>query len=302
MSIWDYSKISGVPSPFQLTLGEGQTELTKIELNSRPVFLKHEYTNPNGSFKDRSLAYQLSWYHSQGISKFAISSSGNAAVSAAAYCDANDLELTVFVSKNIDGSKLERITKFEGELIKVIQSLKPKSECIQFSNTNGATNLRGSKDDIAIIGFKTIAYEIASQLPAVDAIFSPTSSGTSIVGIYQGFQEENLRPQIHICQTTRIHPIAKEFDFGFTTTTSSLANAIVDRVAARKPQVQEIVKNTGGQGWVISDQELMEAEDVLKQKLNISISYNSLLAVAGFLKTVKNGASYPNPVIILSGL
>lgn len=302
MSIWDYSKISGVPSPFQFTLGEGQTELTRIEVNSRPLYLKHEYKNPNGSFKDRSLAYQLSWYHSQGVGKFAISSSGNAAVSAAAYCDANDLELTVFVSKNIDSAKLERIAKYEGEMIKIVQSLKPKSECIQFANSSGATNLRGSKDDIATIGFKTIAYEIATQLPAVDAIFSPTSSGTSIVGMYLGFQEEHLNPQIHICQTTRIHPIAKEFDFGFTPTTSSLANAIVDRVAPRKGQVQEIIRNTGGQGWVISDQELMDAEDVLKQVINTALSYNSLLAVAGYLKAVKNGANFTNPVIILSGL
>lgn len=297
MSIWNYNKINDVSLDFQLSLNEGSTPLEPVQFEGQTVNLKLETHNPNHSFKDRSLAYQISAYHEMDKNRFVISSSGNAAISAAAYIQLMDAQLDIFVSNNVNPDKLSILRSFEDEKIKIHLSQKAKSDAIKHASAIDAINLRGSKDDYAIVGFKTIAYEIADQFPEVDAVFVPCSSGTSSLAIYQGFREVGLNVQLHICQTSKIHPIAKEFDTHFTQTTSSIADAITDRVAPRKADVLTAIKSSHGFGWIVSDEMLKELYD----QFGGEYSYNSLLSLGGLKKAKQNGFTFSNPVAIISG-
>lgn len=321
--IWRYKNIKGIKKEFMLTQEEGDTPLEQVLLSS-PILeeqilvkYKREDLNPTGSFKDRSLAYQISYYKQKGEKTVLISSSGNAAISAVSYCKLAGINIHIFVSDNISKDKKKRLevvqtygdvnTPNSKESKAVIHySLTPKSDAIKFAKENKLVNLRPSFDDSAIEGFKTLGYEIARIADVVDSIFIPCSSGTSTIGIFNGLvemQEElNIKlPQIHIVQTTKVQPIAKEFDRNYFETKDSLADAIVDRVANRKEKVLEVVEKTKGSGWVISDEEIIEIKETLDKK-DIQFSNTAALSFAGIMKAIKNGAKFESPLAIISGL
>jgi threonine synthase len=301
MSIWKYQQLNNIEPKYQLTLNEGATRLVTKNINNRDVSFKFENENPNGSFKDRSLAYQLSSKIAEGHANFVVSSSGNAAISAAAYAKLAGVTLHIFVSEHINMGKLNALQGMTTEKIILMKSLRPKSDAIQYSRETGAYNLRGSADETAVTGFKTIAYELAEQAPKIDAVFVPCSSGTSSAGIMLGFAEMKLNPGLHICQTARINPMASSYDKDFAPAATSLADAIVDKVARRKQQINDFIQQSNGSGWVLSDAELDQSLAELEKLGFTGMSYNSALAFAGFIKAMKAGLPCVNPVIILSG-
>lgn len=318
MSIWSFEDFkNSIDSKYQLTLGEGNTPIDNIDIDGVEVVFKREDQNPNRSFKDRSLAYQISKYYQDGVKKFVISSSGNAAVSAAAYCGLVGLELDVFVSENIPEYKLLSIPspspflRREGDVcVKVHKVMRPKSDAIKFARETGAVNLRGSMDDNAIVGFKTLGYELAKQVPDADGIFTCCSSGTSAVGIRDGYTPPSppynrvgtIVPQIHIVQTTKINPIGKEFDNDFEATEDSIANAVSDRVAHRKQRVVDLIHETKGTGWVVGDNEIRNAKEFLVSKGIEIEGYNAYVGFAGYLKAVKSGLKFEKPVVLITGI
>ena len=302
--IWSYKSLAKVPKDFRLSLSEGNTPIKQLTVAEQLVMVKDENSNPNGSFKDRSLAYQISNYIAQGKTKFVISSSGNAAISAAAYVGLAGGSLTVFVSDQINPLKLAKLNELVDDKIELIQSKKAKSDAVLFAKENDCINLRGSQDQTAIDGFKTIAYEIIEQFPEIDSIFLPCSSGTSAIGIHKGFKEHKKNVRIFICQTTKICPMASIFDKDYVKSEKSFADAITDRVALRKDEVVQIVKLSGGSGIVVNDAYLYQAK-TLAESQNLYYSYNSLLALAGFMKfkaSANSNNQVFNPLVLASGL
>jgi len=311
MSIWSFPQINKlVNQKYQLTLNEGNTPLEKYIINGgiNFVVIKREDKNPNGSFKDRSLAFQISKKLEMGIKELVISSTGNAAISAIAYAKLSMLKLHVFISPKIPKEKMMKIKAAQNDNIRIYISNKAKSDAIKLSKKKNIINLRGSIDYDAIIGYKTISYELAKQNPEIDAIFVPVSSGTNVIGIYKGYsdlmrnKEISIIPQIHIVQTERIYPIAKVFDKEFERKNTSIALAITDKVAHRKQEVLNIIKKTNGFGWIISDDMIRNAIRLAKI-LNINNnSPNSNLSLAGYLKSKAKGYKFNNPCLIFSGL
>ena len=303
--IWEleYLKKSGIPENFRFSLGEGDTPLVKMLFLDTQIGVKNEYDNPNASFKDRSLAYQIAYHVNKGSKRFAISSSGNAAISAAAYCTKARVELDIYVSGKINPAKLEKIENYLNNKIRLHQSNRPKSDAIKFAKQTGAYDLRGSVDDAALVGYRSLAYELVQQLPEIDALFIPCSSGTSTLGIAEGFTQLKKNVRVYICQTEKINVIAHELDSEFKPSALSLADAIVDRVARRKEQVLELIANSKGGAFVISDALLKETKALLQNTVAAGFSYNSLLGFAALLKAQKAKIKLPfsYPVVLASG-
>lgn len=313
--IWQHEIISrDIAEGYKLTLGEGNTPLQFLTIDGVSVGFKREDLNPNRSFKDRSLAYQVAFYAQQGKKDFVISSSGNAATSAIAYCSLASANLTVFVSDDIPEYKWESIqsvikkysadVKFNNSKVIVIKSKRSKSDAIKYALQNNAQNLRGSVDENAVVGFKTISYELSTQYPDADAIFTCCSSGTSTLGIYNGYLDLSNKeiPKLNIVQTSKVYSIAKEFDTNFVGSNDSLANAVSDKVAHRKSQIINVINQTHGFGWVVDDGDLKRAKEILVQESIDIEGYNAYVGFAGYLKAIENGKKYKNPVCIISGI
>lgn len=331
--IWKYSDKfqPQIKKEFQLSIDEGETPLDSfpefarsIGLNS--LFLKREDKNPTGSHKDRGLVYQISAYLQQGKDEFVISSSGNAAISAIECAQKAGAKLHVYLSHNLSISKIERLNKtFEKELlsqhlfyvgsdllynnIAIHIVARPKVEAFRFAKKNDLPFLRGSTDEFAAEGFKTIAFEIYDKVPEIDSVFIPCSSGTTTEGIYNGFQmirdelpiEDSWKiPQLHIVQTEKVNTIAKEFDKDFTEEKESLAKAIVDRVGHRKSDIIKHIIDTDGFGWVVSDEWIKKGNGVL-QSLGVNCSAEGGAAMGALLKALDKGWQIDNPVVLITG-
>lgn len=279
-----------VETKFRLTINEGNTEVQAID----GIYLKREDQNPTGSVKDRGLAYQISALVQQGHKKFTISSSGNAAISAAAYCELAVAELTVFVSPKIKTNKLKKLKVYKN--INIKRSLRAISESTLFAKENNYYNLRPSKDPLGSVGYQTVAYELQKQLPETQAIFFPVSSATTLVGIGEGYK--NNLPQLHAVQTTKINPLASEFNKNFIETETSLADALVAKTMPRKKQALNLIKQSNGSGWIVSDKQIKEAHNWLKKR-KIKTSYEGAAALAGYFKAKKSNWNFQGPVVIL---
>lgn len=271
------------------------------------LYLKREDLSQYGSHKGRSIPHMIKTYFDQGIRNFVISSSGNAALAAIhtiAKHNKNNpstpLSLKIFVGEKINQAKLENLKAVSNNLsaININQVKNPKQMAFQMDKDGKAKTLRQSNDDLALIGYHSLAEEL-NLIPNLEAIFVPTSSGTTAQALGEWFATHHPSVQIHIVQTTAVHPIAKEFDKQFTKQNESVAEAIVDNIAHRKDKVMEIIKKSNGSGWIASDEEINEAIKIVKETTEIEISPNSALSVAGLKKAIKLGYKFSGSVACL---
>jgi threonine synthase len=246
-------------------------------------------------------------YAKEGCEDFVITSSGNAALAAVEAVQAHNrnnptkLRLTVFVGQNINPEKLKRlITIIEDPLVKMEQTENPKQSAFQIDKDGKAKNLRQSTDDAALEGYTELAEEL-DKIPNLSAIFIPTSSGTTAQAVGEAFLKLTQKPQIHIIQTPACCPIASVIasEAKQSSTTTSIADAIVDHVAHRKEKVLEVIKNSQGSGWVVTDEEIKNAIKLVKENCEIVISPNSALSVAGLIKAKQNNWEIEGAVVCL---
>ncbi len=266
-----------------------KTPLVKID----DFYIKREDLNATGSAKDRAIGHQVSNLIAKGFNSAVISSTGNAAISAIYYCRQSHIDLTIFVSPTIDPNKLTLINKSG---FKVIQSHKAISDAFKFAKTNHAYNLRQSTDPVALAGYQTIGQEILDQLPKIDSIYVPVGSGTSLLGISQSLPK-NVK--IYAVQPASNPHIAKFFDQDYQPESTSLTDSLTAKFTPLKNQIKSFLKNRGG-GCVVSNQQVDKAYQFLLAK-DITTSYESALALAGYFKSKAKNLAGLFPVIIFSG-
>ncbi|PJA47269.1 hypothetical protein CO172_02375, partial [Candidatus Uhrbacteria bacterium CG_4_9_14_3_um_filter_36_7] len=95
-------------------------------------------------------------------------------------------------------------------------------------------------------------------------------------------------------QTTSCHPIAEAFDTAETTDVS-IADCVVDQVAHRKQAVIEVIQQTNGSGWIVTNEELNATKTLVKKETNLDISLNSALSVAGLQKAIQHDWMWNGP-------
>ncbi|HLD60766.1 MAG TPA: PLP-dependent lyase/thiolase [Patescibacteria group bacterium] len=275
------------------------------------VWFKREDLHKYGSHKGRAIPFMIDEYKKQGITNFIVSSSGNAALAAIRAVQSHNrnskgpsLSLQIFVGNKIDSKKLLGLKKEIADThITLEQVDNPKQTAFQKNKNGDGKWLRQSTDDLALMGYAELAKEL-SKIENLAAVFVPTSSGTTAQGLYQGFQELGISPQLHIVQTTSCHPIvdvleAISYKLKAKSSTSSLATAIVDTIALRKEPVAAAIKNSQGSGWIATNEEILSAQKLTKEATGIDLSPNSALATVGLEQAIKAGWKWEGAVVCL---
>lgn len=309
-NIWRYAGFYPlIKEENRLTLGEGNTpevlapNIAK-DLGFKELIFKREDLNPNGSHKDRLLAYQVSRAKENNEKVLIISSSGNAAISAAAYCHLAGIKLFVFVSSKTDKEKIAGMADFGANIIisrhaLTLADLAAKKFKIK--------NLRPGTDENSYYGLKSIAFEIFEHCGAPDAIFIPTSSGSTVLGISEALDdliklgEIKKKPEICAVQTSKIHPIAENFDKNFIFEKESLARGIVSKniPSEKMAKILNAINNSGGGGAIVTNADIMEAHKIL-EKNNTETGYESAASFAGAIK-MKDKMKGKKIAVLLTG-
>jgi threonine synthase len=277
----------------KLNLTHYMTNIPLIKLDN--FYLKREDQNVTGSAKDRAIPFQIENLKKNGFIQAVISSTGNAAISAAHFCHQEKINLTIFLSSNISSTKLSILKKFDNE---IIFSQKPISDAIKFSKSNQSYLLRQSTDPSALIGYSQITEDLIKQLPKITSIFIPIGSGTTLLGIAQKLPK-NVK--IFGAQSSANPTISKFFDSKFSPEDRLITNALSVKFLPHKNDIIQAIKNSNGFSFTLQNREIVDADAFLQSK-NISTSLEGALSFTAYQKALKNNYEVGDyPVILLTG-
>lgn len=284
---------------------EHYPELAKI-LGFSDLYFKREDLHKYTSHKGRSLPLMIKNYYEKGDRKFAISSSGNAAIASALYIteinqtNPEKIKLDIFVGKNINPQKLNKLKEIEvrdSENIRVLIKERPL-QALNQAIEEGFRSLRQSTDDIALIGYEELAKEIFS-IKNAGAVFIGTSSGTTAQALAEYFIKQKSTIQIHTIQTSSCHPISDQFENYDGTNEKSIADAIVAQTTERLSKLVDLINKTGGYSWTATNDEINSAKELVFQNTKLNISNNSALSVVGAMQAIYRNWQIEGSVICL---
>ncbi len=277
------------------------------------LYFKREDLHPYGSHKGRSIPAMIDHYSKNGDLSFAISSSGNAARAAAVHVqqlnEDNDtsgsgaLTLDIFVGNHVSANKLRTIRSVAEKssgTIRVLVKERPL-QALTMAAQEGARSLRQSTDDQALVGYESLAEELAAanDIEKIGAVFIGTSSGTTAQALATYFLKNKLSIQVHIVQTSSCHPMADGFENYDGPDEPSVADAIVDITAQRKTALVPLIEKTGGKGWVATNDDITAAQGLVTTHTGLDISTNSALSVAGAMKAAEIGYEIDGAVVCM---
>ncbi|MEM4416601.1 MAG: pyridoxal-phosphate dependent enzyme [Nitrososphaerota archaeon] len=266
-SMWRYINFLPPSLSKPVSLGEGLTPITKIY--DRQIYVKHEYMNPTGSFKDRGSSTLISRLRGL-VEGLVCDSSGNAGASIAAYSAYAGLGCVIYSTSSGARNKMAQIAAY-GSSLKIVEGGREQamSEALQASDGVGYHYAGHAWSPYFIEGVRTIAYEIGEQfgwsLP--DRIYIPTSAGTLLLGIILGLK--TLRssglldkfPEIIAVQPKAISPLYNRYkNVGEPSYTASIADALSHTNPPRLEQMVRELKIVGGDVVVVSDEEIRRAQ------------------------------------------
>ena len=267
------------------------TPLVKLE----NFYLKREDQNLTGSAKDRAIPVQIENLKKHNFTHAVISSTGNAAISAAYFCQQKSIGLTIFLSPHVSPEKLNLLKKYDHEIIFSNQSI---SDAIKFSKAQNAYLLRQSTDPSSLLGYQNIAFDLIEQLPQITSLFIPVGSGTTLIGISQKLPSQ---VKIFAAQSAANPTISKFFDSDFIPETRIITDALSVKFLPQKKQIIDIIKNTHGFALTLQNEAIISASSYLNSK-KIVTSLEGSLAFAAYQKALKLKLDIGDfPVILLTG-
>jgi len=266
------------------------------------LYFKREDLHPYGSHKGRSIPVMIDHYYKVGDRAFVITGSGNAALAAALRIKEINMKsdictLDIYVGTHISAHKLEKIKRLADDNIRVLIKERPL-QALTEATKEGVRSLRQSTDDMALIGYESLAEELA-ELTGISAVFVGTSSGTTAEALAQYFLKHKLPIQVHIVQTSSCHVISDAFESYDGPDEPSVADAIVDKVAQRKTKLIPLIKKTGGRGWTVTNEIIEGAQTMTWDHTSMEISTNSALSVAGVMQAASIGFDVGETVVCL---
>jgi threonine synthase len=270
--------LPAVPPEHQVTLGEGNTPLLRVdalcELTGCPnLYLKMEAQNPSGAHKDRFHAVITGVAAALGMRGVISFSTGNHGLAMSAYAAAHGLESVVIANERMP-VLLQRAIRFAGGLPllaapnvgdAIIEALLKSGEWLP-ALTLWPMPL---SDPFGVEGYKTIAFEIYRDLGArmADRLFIPTAGGDLLTGIWLGMRDlgraglANAAGKLVACQPAGAAPLVTAFaqdldEVPFLPNARSVALSIGDPISGR--MALEAVRATNGDAIAIADEEILE--------------------------------------------
>lgn len=252
-----------------VSLGEGATPCVPVPALASlagvgAVWIKNEGANPTGSHKDRMSAQAISRAVDIGAREVVLASSGNAAVSAAAYCAAAGLDCEVATYQGLPavfdaalrhyGARRVVCDNGHARWAHVRRRVREEGA---FALTNYSVPAVGSPV-FGVEGYRAVALEWVAQGCRPDHVIVPTARGDLLWGIYGALRD--LVALGHLPKLPRLWAVepfprlsrvlagaSQQSDFAGTTLQFSTAGSTVTA------QQVHAVRRSGGGAVVIDD-------------------------------------------------
>ncbi len=265
------------------------------ELSGVRIVFKLEHLNPGGSFKDRGAYVTVARCAELGFDSIVVDSSGNAGVAIALMALYLGIKVDVFLPRSTLSGKKQLLRTLGAVLHEVDGNrMRVHEEALACAATGPAYAGHWWNPYFAH-GVKTIAYEVAGQIPHIDSVFAPVGAGTLLLGLHTGYLEllaagaVTVMPRLVAVQAAGFSPVAAELGvFRHAGMVSRLADGIAITDPPRKHQIATAVNESGGLGTVVNDEEIEAAVRWLLARGYV-VEPTSAVPVAGLMRCIADG-------------
>lgn len=281
-----------------LTLQEGNTPLIRAERLSEElgldIYLKYEGLNPTGSFKDRGMVMAVAKAMEEGSRTIMCASTGNTSAAAAAYAARGGLNCIVLIpNNNIALGKLAQAMIYGAKVIAIEGNFDRALEIVREITAKHPITLVNSVNPYRIEGQKTAAFEVCDQLGAApDVLAIPVGNAGNISAYWKGFKEYHAAG--HTDRLPKMVGFEAEGAMAIVKgepipNPETLATAIrIGNPASWKTAV-EAAEQSGGQINYVTDDQIIEAYQLLAAREGVFAEPASAASVAGVLKLHREG-------------
>lgn len=281
-----------------LTLHEGNTPLIRAEQLSKELGLdlhfKYEGLNPTGSFKDRGMVMAVAKAIEEGSDAIMCASTGNTSAAAAAYAARGGLQCIVLIpNNNIALGKLAQAIIYGAKVIAIEGNFDRALEIVRDITKHHPITLVNSVNPYRIEGQKTAAFEVVEQLgKAPDYLAIPVGNAGNITAYWKGFKEfyeaghSTSLPKMIGFEAEGAAAIVKGEPIAHPET---IATAIRIGNPATWEGAAAAARDSQGLIDAVSDEEIIEAYQLLAAKEGIFAEPASAASLAGVIKLHKQG-------------
>ena len=317
--IWRYRELLPLLGPPEAALPVGFTPLLPARklgrvLGHRALFIKNDAVNyPTLSFKDRVVAVALNKAIELGYDTIACSSTGNLANSVAAQAAFAGLKAVVFVPAELEEAKLVNTRIYGATLVRVDGNYDAVNRlCTQIAQEQRWAFVNVNLRPYYAEGSKTVGYEIAEQLGwrLPDAVVVPMAGGSLIGRIHKAFGElgklglvEPRPVKIFGAQASGCAPIVRAVQAGREQIVPEKPNTIARSLAIGNPAdglfAARVIRDSGGWGAHVSDQEIIEGIRLLASCEGIFTETAGGVTVAAFRRLLEEGRIQADETAVL---
>lgn len=292
-----------------ITLYEGDTPLHE-SLNLRNainpelnIFLKFEGLNPTGSFKDRGMTMAVTQAYNAGSRKVICASTGNTSAAAAAYAANSGMEAYVLIPDGkIALGKLSQGMRYGAKVIQIRGNFDEALQIVRDISADGSISLVNSVNPYRLQGQKTAAFEVIDELGfAPDYHALPVGNAGNITAYWMGYKEYHEKriskslPKMLGFQAAGSAPIVMGHPIDNPET---IATAIRIGKPASWKQAEAARDESGGCIDAVTDEEILEAYNMLACMEGVFCEPASAASVAGIIKLNKAGYFKPGDKIV----
>jgi len=292
-----------------ITLYEGNTPLHESHnlrnaINPElEIYLKFEGLNPTGSFKDRGMTMAVTQAYNAGSRKIICASTGNTSASAAAYAANCGMEAYVLIPDGkIALGKMSQGMRYGAKVIQIRGNFDEALQIVRDVSADGSISLVNSVNPYRIQGQKTGAFEIVDELGfAPDYHALPVGNAGNITAYWMGYKEYHEKrisktlPKMLGFQADGAAPIVYGAPVEHPET---IATAIRIGKPASWQQAEAARDESGGRIDAVTDDEILQAYDMLARLEGVFCEPASAASVAGIIKLNKAGYFKPGDKIV----
>ena len=282
-NLWRYKELLPIDGEPQVGLESGFTPLIKAdnlakELGIKELYIKDDtVAHPTLSFKDRVVAVALTKAKEFGFDTVACASTGNLAHSVSAHGAKAGFKRFVFIPATLEPSKIVASLVYEPNLIAVDGNYDEVNRlCSEIANKYNWAFVNINIRPFYAEGSKTQGFEIIEQLgwKAPDNVVVPCASGSLLTKVWKSFVEfkkigllKKLDTKVFAAQATGCSPISTAIKTGTDVIRPVKPNTVAKSLAIGNPAdgfyALQVVKETGGYGEDVSDEEIIDGIKML---------------------------------------
>ncbi len=264
-----------------------------LRLGFQDLYLKLEGKNQTGTHKDRAAFDIVRDAISNGHPGITAGTCGNLGVSLAYFCHLYELPCHIFIPDHYSGKRSHEIADFGSDITCVNGSYeKAVEESNKWASAHGYydANPNNKGGSVAMRAFQQIAFEIIESLAGAPySVWIPVGNGTTLSGIFQGFQMKGYCPRLGAVGSFGNTAAISSINAGTSVelppgsiTESEINEVLASYRSYHDNEAITAMKRAGGWVHEARDSELIEASELLFTCEGISTFPTSAAAIAGF--------------------